>query len=169
MRFNIPAYSQHWDVKSRAWKRRACGIVALKMVMDHYEPQRAASRSFTRLIKKGTRMRAYIRNVGWSHRGLARIAVSYGFQGRNYDWWSETAARAFIHLRKHLRSGPVLASIYKNLKPNAHGHLVVLTGFQRSTVYYHDPDSYTRRRIPRETSLKTFLKGWKRRIVVVRP
>lgn len=169
MHFGVPAYSQHLDVKSRSWKQRSCGIVALKTVMDHYEPRRAVFRSFARLIKKGVRMHAYIRNVGWSHRGLARIAMSYGFRAKNYDWWGKTATRAFTHLRKHLTRGPVLASIHRDLKPNAHGHLVAVVGFERGVVYYQDPDSHTRRRISRRATLKKFLKGWKRRIVVVRP
>ena len=169
MHFNVPAYSQYLDVKNRAWKRRSCGIVALKMVMDHYEPRRAAVRSLPRLTKRGVQMHAYVKNVGWSHRGLAQVAAHYGFRGRNYDWRNETAARAFARLHKHLKSGPVLASIYKNLKSNAHGHLVVVTGFRNGAVHYHDPASHTRRSIARRASLARFLKGWKRRIIVVRP
>lgn len=169
MQFNVPSYSQYLDVKNRAWRRRSCGIVALKMMMDYYEPRRAAARSLPRLIAKGVRMKAYIKNVGWSHRDLARIAAGYGFRSKNYDWFKESPRKAFHKLRRHLVQGPLMASIFQNLKPNAHGHLVVVTGLARGIVFYHDPDSHTRRRIPRHASAAKFLKGWKRRIIVVRP
>lgn len=168
MRFNVPAYSQYLDVKNRAWKRRSCGIVALKMVLDFLESKRATARTFPRLIKKGARMHAYIRNVGWSHAGLARIAMRYGLESKNYDWFRESSRSAFKKMIRFLKQGPVIASIYRNLNPNTHGHLVVVTGFQKNIVYYHDPDSKARNAIPRKVSLKKFLKGWKRRIIVVR-
>ncbi|MDP3975063.1 MAG: C39 family peptidase [Candidatus Jorgensenbacteria bacterium] len=169
MRFNVPAYSQYLDVKSRAWKRRSCGIVALKMALDHYAPNRRAAHSLSHLIAKRSRADAYIRNVGWSHRGLVRIAQRHGFRAKNYDWWGEKTTHAFSKLRQYLAKGPLLASIYRNLKTNAHGHLVVVTGFQNGTVFYYDPDSKTRRGIPRRASQAKFLRGWKRRIIVVRP
>ncbi|MBM4389206.1 MAG: C39 family peptidase [Deltaproteobacteria bacterium] len=169
MRYEIPAYSQYLDVKNRAWKRRSCGIVALKMAMDYYEPRRAAIRSIPRLIKKGMRMHAYVRNVGWSHRGLAHIAETYSFRGKNYDWWKETPRRALTKLNRYLGNGPVLASVYRDLRPNAHGHLVVIAGLEKGTIYYYNPDSRTKSRIARHASLKKFLRGWKRRIIVIRP
>ena len=167
MHFHVPAYSQYLDVKNRAWKRRSCGIVALKMVMDVLSPKRAKTRTLPRLIKKGVRMGAYIRNVGWSHHGLARIATSFGFRSKNHDWFKESPREAFRKLRRHLARGPVIASIHRNLEPGFSGHLVVVTGFERGIVLYNDPDSRTRHDIPRRAPLKKFLKGWKRRAVTV--
>lgn len=168
MRFNVPAYSQYLDVKNRAWKRRSCGIVALKMVLDFFEPKRTGTRTLSRLIRARTRAHAYIPNVGWSHAGLARIAMRYGLKGKNYDWFRESSRSAFKKMIRFLKRGPVIASIYRNLNPNMHGHLVVITGFQKNIVYYHDPDSKARNAIPRKVPLKKFLRGWKRRIIVVR-
>lgn len=169
MHFSVPAYSQYLDVRNCAWKRRSYGIVALKMVMDYYEPRRAAARSLPHLIRARTRAHALVRNKGWSHAGLARIAKQYGFHGENYDWCKQSPREAFRKFKKHLARGPMLASIYRGLKPNAHGHLVVITGFKEGVVYYHDPDSRTRHDIARRATLAKFLKGWKRRIVVICP
>lgn len=169
MRSSVPAYSQYLDVKNRAWRRRSCGIVALKMLMDHYKPRHAARRTLPRLIARGQHAGAYIRNVGWSHRGLAHLAGRYGFRGKNYDWWKRSPRLALKALNIHLKKGPVLASIYRNLRPNAHGHLVVVTEVKRGVVRYHDPDSPTRHGIMRRAPLNKFLAGWKRRIIVVRP
>jgi predicted double-glycine peptidase len=169
MRFHVPAYSQYLDVKNRSWKRRSCGIVALKMALDFHAPKRAQKLTLSQLIKKGSRAGAYIRNVGWSHRGLARIAVRCGFQSRTYDWFRGLPGPAFKKLLRFLKRGPVIASMYRGLKPNASGHLVVVTGFKNGTVFYNDPDSRTRRGILRRAPLAKFLKGWKRRIIVVRP
>ncbi len=169
MRWEVPLYSQRLDIKSRTWQHRACGIVALKMVIDHFKPRHATHRTFSRLITQGQRSGAYIRNVGWSHRGLAYLSQRYGFSGRNYDWWKKTPHFAFKKLVTHLKKGPVLASIYQNLRPNSHGHLVAVTGFEKNIVFYNDPDSHTRRGITRRASVAKFLRGWKRRVVVVRP
>ncbi|MFH0806257.1 MAG: C39 family peptidase [Candidatus Brennerbacteria bacterium] len=168
MRFNVPAYSQYLDVKNRAWKRRSCGIVALKMVLDFLKPKHTVTRTFPRLIKARIRAHAYIRNVGWSHAGLARVAMRYGFKGKKYNWSSKTPKSASITMLRALKRGPVIASIYRNLKYGSSGHLVVVTGFEKNIVFYNDPDSKTRHAIPRKVPLTKFLKGWKQRIIVVR-
>lgn len=169
MYFSVPAYSQYVDVKNRAWKRRSCGIVALKMVLDFLAPKRATTLTLPRLIRARTRAHAYIRNVGWSHAGLARIAMRYGFRSKKHDWSSKAPKSAFRSALRALRRGPVIASVYRNLKPGSSGHLVVITGFENNIVFYSDPDSKTRHAIPRKVPLAKFLKGWKRRIITVQP
>jgi len=167
----VPAYSQHLDVKNRAWRHRGCGIVALKMVLDHWHATGRIPRtaSLPRLIREGTQKSAYLRNVGWVHRGLAMLAGAHGLTGRNYDWAKETPARAFKKLQREARRGPVLASIHRNLNSKNGGHLVVIIGIRDGAVFYHDPDSKTRRGIARRASIKKFLNGWKRRIIAVHP
>lgn len=171
MRHLIPFYSQHLDVSPKKWKNRSCGIVALKMVMDFWGMQRTRYRpiGFTDLIKKGVKNNAYIPKIGWRHKGLVRIAKQYGFSANNHDDAALSDGIAFRHLREHLFYGPVIASIHRNLNPKSHGHLVVISKIEKNDVYYSDPDSYTRRAVPRKAPKKKFIRGWKKRIITVRP
>lgn len=169
MRFDVPGYSQHLDVKNLRWKRRSCGIVALKMAMDFHSPEKENVLALSQLVREGFEARAYIKNVGWSHRELAKLATRHGLNGTNYDWFHETPPSAFKKLLRFLQRTPVIASIYRNLKPNSHGHLVIVTGFDNGVVFYNDPDSRTRKGIARKAPLRKFLNGWKRRIIVIHP
>lgn len=72
-------------------------------------------------------------------------------------------------MKKFLRRGPILASVYKNLKPNGSGHLVVISAIQNDRVFWHEPAAKNRKDIPQKTSLKKFLAGWKKRIIVISP
>ncbi len=171
--YAVPAYSQHVDVKNRFWQPRSCGVVALKMILDFWHREEGAVRrappTTPALIRLTHNRGAYIRNVGWSHRGLAMVAKRFGLAGRNCDWAKFPPLRAFPKLKRELRRGPVLASIYRGLRPNHHGHLVVVTGIRKGVVHYLDPDSKTRAGIARRASVKKFLNGWKRRIIVIYP
>ncbi|MFH1161915.1 MAG: C39 family peptidase [Candidatus Jorgensenbacteria bacterium] len=172
MHYAVTALSQRFDVKNRFWRSRSCGIVALKMVLDFWHREGAIRRmppTIPSLVRLAHNRGAYIRSVGWSHRGLAMVAKHFGLAGQNYDWAKLTPTRAFPKLKKELRRGPVLASIYGNLDPKRHGHLVAITGIGKGVVLYLDPDSKTRSGIARRASVKKFLIGWKRRIIVAYP
>lgn len=168
--FAVPAYSQFLDVSSPVWKRKACGAVSLKMVLDYLRPN---SISISEIIKRGRRknafrLAAYIPNVGWAHKGLASLAEEFGFKGKNYDWSKKTPDAAYSLLLKKLQKRPIIASIYRNLKPGSSGHLVLLTGIKGNRIYYNDPDSKTRRGIKKTATLNKFLKGWKKRVVEIK-
>ncbi|MEK7465178.1 MAG: cysteine peptidase family C39 domain-containing protein [Patescibacteria group bacterium] len=167
MTYSIPAYSQHLDIKDKKWRRRSCGVVAFKMVLDFWEKQ--TSPTFPELLKNGQKMKAYIRGVGWSHAGIAKLAKKYGFAGKNFDWFLKKSEWAFKKTRIFLKTGPVIVSIHKDLNPKKSGHLVVVTRITASRVYYLDPDAYARDNIRRVASKKRFLAGWKRRMIIVRP
>ena len=64
-----------------------------------------------------------------------------------------------------LKDGPVIISIHHKFNPNATlGHLVVVTGFENDTVFYHDPEDP---RAEKTISTEDFLKGWKKRFIVL--
>lgn len=178
----IPRYSQHLDVHDPSWRRRACGIIALMMVMDSYKsrpteasceegprPARGVATRAASLIRMGVRIGAYDPMHGWRHAGLVRLARRSGFKSRRFDFANRSGAVAFAALRDELRGGPVIVSIHGNLMAGASGHLVVVTGIRSGAVRYHDPDSKSRRRIERTASLARFRNGWRRRGIAVRP
>ncbi len=163
----VPAYSQYLDVHLRGWPRRACGIVALKMLLDYFSP-RMRSMSIDNLIAFGLAREAYIPHVGWKHRGLAKLAEEFGLRGDNYDWANKDPRAAFALMQRHARF-PLLASVHKHFDPKNGGHLIVVTKVEKEVIHYHEPASHSRARIPRTVDIPTFLAGWKRRIIVVRP
>lgn len=167
----LPRYSQFLDVREPSWRRSACGIVALQMVLDAYRepPARSAPARIGALIRAGTKMGAYDSRHGWRHAGLVRLARSRGFRARRFDWAHFTPARSVRLLQQEVSAGPVVASVHRNLVPGESGHLVVVLRVNARTVLYYDPDVRTRKQIARRVSLNRFRKGWKRRGIVVRP
>lgn len=163
--FRVPVYSQFLDVKEKKWRSRACGIVALKMVLDFWGIKKSADE----LIKLGLKKDAYIQGVGWKHKGLVLVAKKFGFKARNYDWYKDSYEVSFKKLLPKLKKYLVIASIYKNLKPGKSGHLVVLTGYENDQIFFNDPNSKTRGGIHKKVAAEKFLSGWKRRIIVIYP
>ena len=161
--FKIPAYSQFLDVEDKKWKSRACGIVALKIVLEYWGVKEKADD----LIKLGLKQDAYIPGIGWKHGGLVSIAKEFGLRGENLDWFKDLPEEAFEKLLSKLEKYPVLASIYKNFKLGGSGHLIVLTGYENGWIFFNDPDSKTRKGIQNKVVVEKFLNGWKRRIVVI--
>lgn len=167
--YNVPAYSQFLDVIDASWKNRACGIVTLKMVIDFWRKlTKKGYLSVDQLIKKHNRS-AYINGVGWSHKGLVQVAKRYGLAGENFDWAHYSTKDSLALLETKLDVAPVIASIHRNLNPLLSGHLVVITKIKKGRVFYNDPDAKTRRNIKRNAQLEKFLRGWKKRVIVLYP
>ncbi len=165
---SIPRYSQYLDVKAPAWRPRACGIVAAKMLIDFYAPEKGGAISIDELCLKGEAAGAYTQGVGWRHKGLAEIIRSFGLRSTNYDWAEYTTQEAYALLRTNT-NGPFLASVHKNFDITHGGHLIVVVKIQGKNVHYLEPASPKRDTISRTTDLQTFLTGWKRRIITVTP
>lgn len=165
----VPLYSQLLDVKDTNWKKRSCGIIALKMVMDFWSKETHKEYpAADELIKKYHR-KAYISNVGWSHNGLVQIAKSLGLKGENLDLARHREKDAIDLLEARLQDGPVIASIHKNLNPRLPGHLVTVTKIANKEIFYNDPISKTRSEIKKIASVEKFSNGWKKRIIIMRP
>ena len=170
MIFKVPPNSQLADIKNAYWKKRSCGVVALKMVLAY---ERKSSDviipSLQALLEKGISIRAFTTKNGWSHCGLTKLARVYGFRGKNFDWFKKSDVYAFKKMLFYLAKGPLIISIHKNFNSHDVGHLIVLTGFENSKIFYNDPYSKIRSNVPKIISVRKFLKGWKRRIIVVYP
>jgi hypothetical protein len=167
----VPRYSQYLDVRNSFWQSRSCGIVALKMVLDYWysiHPLRIPPPSLPSLIRSAHVHGAYVRNVGWSHRGLVAEARHFGFKGSNFDWASLSARAAFRKLLPLVLRGPVIASVYRNPQIKQGGHLVVITSISRTHVHLLEPAAKSRARISRNLTVSQFLRLWKQRIIVVR-
>jgi len=76
-------------------------------------------------------------------------------------------ATALAQLETYVKGGPVIASIHYKFDPKSTiPHLVVIDGIASSTVYYNDPAAKTGEKT---ISTADFLKGWKKRFIVIRP
>ncbi|MBI4160281.1 MAG: C39 family peptidase [Candidatus Yanofskybacteria bacterium] len=169
--FVVPSYSQFLDVRRKSWQNKACGVAAVKMVVDFWNGVGKQVRNFTcdDLIDLGLKNDAYLENIGWKHTGLIKIARKLGLAGKNFDWFDQPPKIAFKKIIPWLKKYPVIVSIYLNFRPNYSSHLIVLTSFDSKTIFYNEPAAKTRRGIKRRVSLKKFLRGWKRRIIVIYP
>jgi len=167
MRHHLPAYSQFLDVKNKSWQRRSCGIVALKMVLEYWKTPNTTIPSLSHLIQEGHECGAYIKNIGWKHKGLVDLGKKYGLRGKNYDWAKKKPHEALQKLIHLVTQYPIIASVYRTLIPGTHGNLVVITKITKTHVWYHDPDSHTRKGVRKKTTIKKFTQGWKQRIVLL--
>ena len=161
---NVPFHSQLTEIKSSVWRLQGCGITSLSMIIDFYKPKTV---SLNTLLNEGIALGAYINNVGWSYNGLIKVAEKYDLTGKTYDLSNKTNEQALIQLIDTLQSGPVIASVQYKLDPKSPlPHLVVIDGISNNTIYYNDPDAKTGKS---QISTEKFLKGWKKRFIVIRP
>ncbi len=171
MKFNVPPYSQYLDIKNQEWQHRACGIIALKSILDFWSDETKERYSDAdKFIEMGLELNAYIPGTGWRHKELVEIAKSFDLDGENFDWFKKTPEEAFQKMIFYLEKYPLAASIHPLFETqNQGGHLVVLTGFENNILYYNDPAVKNREEIIQEIPLDKFLNGWKRRIIAIYP
>lgn len=177
MRFNVPFVSQYDDLADPEWQWRGCGIVALKMVLDFWYEQdsRNETLDLNELHQKGLNSGAYRDGIGWTHRGLVDIVQSLGYESYNRDWapngpTPKTAEQAFQALVLELDCGPVLASVYSGFEPvRGGGHITVVTGMEDDLIFLNDPEQQNALEGKRALTLRSFLKAFKRRYIVIIP
>lgn len=160
----VPFYSQFKDIESATWQKKGCGIASLAMVIDFYKPDTV---SINTLLKQGIASGAYLPNAGWTYKGLILLGGKYGLRGNSYDLTTSDVHTAFEQFKKHLKDGPVIASVHYKFDPKSTiPHLVVIDGIDKDTIYYNDPAAKAGRA---QISVADFLKGWKKRFIVLRP
>ncbi len=160
----VPFYSQFTDIKSPAWQKVGCGITDLTMVIEYYHP---GSASVETLLKKGIAAGAYDYNAGWIYKGLIDLSRQYGLDGTYHDLSGLDAESAFKKFKGYLKEGPVILSVHYKFDPKSTiPHLVVINGIKDGIVYYNDPATTTG---TKQISVANFLKGWKRKVIVLRP
>ncbi len=160
----VPFYSQFQDITPPAWQKVGCGVTSLAMVVDYYAPNTV---SVNTLLKQGIAAGAYSANAGWTYKGLIALAKTYGFEGTSYDLGRSDAQAAFAQFKEQLKDGPVIVSVHYKFDPKSTiPHLVVIDGIVNDTVYYNDPAA---KGGEKQISTANFLKGWKKRFIVIRP
>jgi len=157
--------SQYLDLSDPDWQTRACGIMALKMVLESLDYPTPSAK---KMIIEGLKQGAYLAGIGWKHDGLADLAKFYGAKAKNYDWANLNLREAETELFKYLGHTPILASIFRQFNPNnTGGHLIVLIGLENNQIIYADPEIKDHNKIICSIKKEKFLQGWKRRVIVV--
>jgi ABC-type bacteriocin/lantibiotic exporter with double-glycine peptidase domain len=159
----VPFYSQFKDITSTAWQKVGCGVTSLAMIIDYYKP----AVSVNTLLKQGIAAGAYDPSAGWTYKGLIALGNQYGLSGASYDLATLSSAAAFTQLSGYLQDGPVIVSVHYKFDPKSTiPHLVVIDGIVGDTLYYNDPAAKSGEKT---ISSSDFLKGWKKRLIVIRP
>jgi ABC-type bacteriocin/lantibiotic exporter with double-glycine peptidase domain len=160
----VPFYSQFHDIQAVPWQKVGCGVASLAMVIDYYKPDAV---SVNTLLSQGIAAGAYLQNAGWTYKGLIGLAKKYGLDGSSYDFGTSNSQTALAQFKTYLKDGPVMASIHYKFDPKSTiPHLVVIDGIVDDVVYYNDPAAKTGEK---QISVTDFLKGWKKRFIVIRP
>lgn len=164
MPYDVPLYSQIADISSVEWKQKGCGVTDVAMLVNYYKPK---TTNVQAVLEAGIKSGAYVKNVGWSHTGLASLAKKYGLHGEEKSFYDFNKETAFNEFKKIIDEGPAIASIHRNFDPElSFGHLVVITGYDDKLVYYNDPGKHDG---IRTVSISSFMSGWKRKLIVIRP
>lgn len=160
----VPFYSQFTDITSTKWQKVGCGITSLAMIIDFYSPDAVSVNS---LLFQGIAAGAYEKNVGWIYAGLIQLSKSYGLTGTYHDLTSLDEQTAFAKFQTYLKDGPVILSVHYKFDPKSTiPHLVVINGIANGNVYYNDPATHAG---TKHITVAEFLKGWKRKVIVIRP
>jgi uncharacterized protein YvpB len=160
----VTFYSQFTDIKSPEWKKVGCGVTSLAMIIDYYKPDTVVVDT---LLNQGIKGGAYLKNAGWTYKGLISLGNKYGLDGESYDLSSMSNKSSLEKFNTYLKDGPVIASVHYKFDPKSTiPHLVVITGIDKDTMYYNDPAA----KVGGKTiSTEDFMKAWKKRFIVVRP
>ena len=162
---DVPYYSQFTEVENHGieehWKRRGCGLLCLKMVMDYWREQVGTpSPPLPELIETALEEQAYDDHPrGVIHDGLIRTAKRYGLIAWRRRWlhtpqelvyfqsqgWTpqaikaiagQTAREGIMTLTNAIVADiPVMVSVPKEFNPEVgKQHLVVLTGIKKDAL-----------------------------------
>jgi ABC-type bacteriocin/lantibiotic exporter with double-glycine peptidase domain len=161
----VPFYSQFHDIQQPSWQKVGCGIASLAMIIEYYNPDTV---SVNKLLTQAISAGAYNNNAGWIHKDLISLSNKYGLKGNSYDMSSLNKDDAFTQFKKSLKDGPVMASIHYKFDPRSSiPHLVVIDGIDDAgNIHYNDPALKSG---DKQISTANFLKGWKRKFIVLRP
>lgn len=171
--YKIPFITQY-SLKNRDWQWRGCGLASLKMLMDYWHKinPNNASPSAEQLLKTGLEVGAYIKNVGWSHKGLVDIAVKFGYAGFNRDLKPNglKMSRAWAILKDDFKKYPVMVSVFNRFDAKSgSGHIAILAGADGDSIYINDPAEKLESNGRKIVTLKKFLGAWRQRYITIFP
>ncbi len=159
----VPFYSQFEDIEYPSWQKVGCGVASLAMVLDYYLP----TVSVNLVLSQATSSGAYLKDAGWTYKGLIGVAKKYGLEGSSHDLAKLSTAAAYKQFKDYLKDGPVIASVHYKFDPKSKiPHLVVIDAVVDGVVYYNDPAAKSGQK---QLSSADFLKAWKKRFIVLRP
>ncbi len=160
----VPFFSQFDDVTPANWKKVACGVTSLGMLVEYYKPH---TTTVDILLDQGIKSGAYIDNVGWSYAGLIGLARKYGLDGEATDLGRSTVDAAFESFKKAVQKGPVIASVHYTFEPtNPIPHLVVINSIDGDTIHYNDPAEHSGNGT---LTVEKFKRAWKKRYIEIHP
>jgi len=170
----VPFYSQYSHISIPEWQDRACGIVALKMLMDFWHTINKENKtdSLENLIGKGVDNGAYTEKTGWSHSGLVSVANNYGYDGFNKDLVPSgiSSEDALEQIKIDLKYFPVISSVWKSFDPDlGGGHLIVVTGAHDGNIYLNDPADESIDSGQKTMTENGFAKAFKKRYIAIYP
>lgn len=177
MILDVPYYSQHFDVEAQQWRRKACGVASVKMVLDFLG---ASTSSLDEMIEQGASFGGY-NSSGWSHVSLVKIAKSHEIVLHPVEFRKDSTLSAeelldkgIVELVRSLCEGrPVIVSAIKNFSESKKFHLVVLVGIsikagQLEGFYYHDSNAHEIAQGKNQfVSIERFKKHWRRMAIFV--
>lgn len=162
--YDVPLYSQIADISSVEWKQKGCGVTDVAMIVEFYKPN---TTSVQAVLEEAIKGGAYVKNVGWSHEGLAALASKHGMVGKIYDFSDSKKENALSKFENIIDQGPAIASIHRGFdSKSSFGHLIVITGYDADFIYYNDPGKHDG---IRKVSISQFMSGWKRVLIVIKP
>jgi hypothetical protein len=168
---NVPYYSQ-FDERfglTPEWQQRACGILAVKMVVDFWQGSEAPEVPLQELLNEANVVGGRNSFGDWLHSTLVMVARHRGYKAWRRGWMLSEDGRtrfeaegaddttlyqvdkqqreeAYHSLVQALEKGsPVLVSVAKNFAEVEKPHIIVLTGYRLSPdgqiqgYYYNDP------------------------------
>jgi hypothetical protein len=134
------------------------------MLVHYYRPD--ATVTVNQLLAKGIAAGAYDYDAGWTYQGLIDLGAPYGLTGTWYTLPSDSQT-ALVRFKALLANGPVILSVHYQFDPQSTiPHLIVVNGIRDGMVYYNDPATT---KGTTQIPLADFLKGWKRKVIVIRP
>lgn len=160
----VPFYSQFEHITAPYWRGKSCGVTDTAMIINYYRPGATTADD---VLERALDADGYIKNIGWTYKSLIDVARQYQLEGISYDWGELSTREAFQKFKTLLDDGPIIASVHYLFDPKSTvPHLVVITGTDGVHLYYNDPAlKEGGKKIP----IDTFLKAWKKRVVVIRP
>lgn len=149
---------------------RACGIVALKMVLDFYRKDIPATME---LINSCEKAGGYGKS-GWFHDAIISLAKSFGFEAyRKEKMDAESGTEEIVNFLKEGK--PVLISAVKYILAQTKFHMVVATGFEEKDgvltgIYYHDPEATDKDKGQHVfVDINTFKREWRKMAIFISP
>jgi len=187
----VPYYSQIKDTQNPKWKKDSCGVAALKMVLDYYQP---TNLTIDELYQKGLDIDGYLEGVGWYHHVLAQLAKGFGYKAVTKSWnipaeslehligrgFSKEDIEIVVNLQldegiftlkqEVLAGHPIIISVPKGFKEGGSGHLVVVIGFDDLGFIVNDPFDGEKIHIDFERFRQVWSgRFWTRRAILIRP